>query len=925
MELESAQNTPKNAAEVLLSLSECINTAKNLFLSYTTTPIRIVTPNQEVEIIVKRLQRVIRQMGEVLNSIKVSSDEYFHYAVQSLVKDINGFWVENSKVEYVHKENDLYSVTDFESSTDDEYESETTHVTKFQDLANSYMEPLYEAFFCPLTNKIMEDPVTIETGVTYERVAITEWFEKFSNPTDIICPKTGINIKNRDFNRNNALIEMIKQWEERNEQESIKAARSVLSLNSSTKPMILEALRNLQNLCRKNLYNVVEIRAIGIIPLLGTILKNEDKDLTFETLELLRQMTENDDEDEGKEMIARTLDLSKLIQNLSSKDERIRQATLMLLVELSKDRFFCDQISSVSGGMLMLISVKYRQHVDAFFAKKIDEILKNLEISPGNIKIMAENGHWQPLLHQFIKGNEETKMEMAGYIGELFIGHDDEIKRRVAETASPALIQMAFHGNSLARNVAFRALKQISSHPENGNFLVKSGTVTNMLQEIFKRSIYDEPMNSKAEAAGILANILESGCGELNDLQVDRKMSLDYIIYNLVRRIGNSMPDELNVNFVRILSCLMKFAKSRDIIVSVVKESDVCTNLIELLNNPNEEIQVTSIVFCIALSPFIGHTLADRLCKIKGQPQALLKDLNETMPPTEKQAVSVNFLAKLPHENISLNLALFTSVPLVLRKIDQVMKSGMRMSKFGSSYLEGLVGILVRFTYTLYENQFLILAKNFNFATVFTDLLMNTFSDEIQILSANGLANLSVKTVTLSKPAQIKKKKLRRFAYILKCSSFYSTNIEDIPLCPVHKGACSSQETFCLVEAKAVEKLLTCFDHRNIKVVDAALSAISTLLDERVNLDKSVSILIEEKGIQHVLNVVKEHKSENVRQKSLWILEKLLIEGDDKSVSEVSQDRLLRSTLINVLHRGDGDVRLMAEKILKQLNTINYA
>lgn len=282
IELESSESKPTNAADILLSLSEFIYIAKTLFSKQNTKAISIL----------KQLESIIRQMGEVLNTMTASTEDYFHYAIQSLVKDINGFCFETREIQCAYQENDLYSINDFESSTDDE--CETTNVMNF-----SYTEPLYEAFFCPLTNKIMNDPVTIETGVTYERFAITEWYEKFSNPDDIICPKTGVKITSRVFNRNIALMETIKQWEERNEEASIKAAKSTLS-SESNKTMILEALHNLQNLCKKKEYNVVEIRTIGVIPLLGAILKREDKDLTFESLELLRQLTEYDDEDDGK-------------------------------------------------------------------------------------------------------------------------------------------------------------------------------------------------------------------------------------------------------------------------------------------------------------------------------------------------------------------------------------------------------------------------------------------------------------------------------------------------------------------------------------------------------------------------------------------------------------------------------------------------
>ncbi|CAI9296685.1 unnamed protein product [Lactuca saligna] len=734
---------------------------------------------------------------------------------------------------YVHNEKDLYNINVLQGSMDHE-STERIDV---------YMEPLYETFFCPLTNKIMDDPVTIETGITYEREAIIEWCKKFGDPADIICPKTGVKITSQVFNRNIALMETIKKWEERNEQAIIRAAKSTLSL-ATNKTMILEALNNLQTLCRKKQYNVVEIRTIGVIPLLGRILGHEDKDVVFEALELLKKLAENveDDDDDGKEMIVKTMDLSVIIQNLSSEVECIRHAALLLLVDLSKSGEFCDKFGSVTGGVLMLITLKYRQPIDELALEKIDEILKNLERSSSNIKCMAENGHWQPLLHHFLEGDEETKMEMASFIGEIFLGNDDDNNTYVAETASHALIQMVFQGNSLARNVAFKALKQISSHHENGKILVKSGAITNMLHEMFKRTIYNEPTNSKAEAAGILANILESGAVDLTDLQLDHTMSLDYVIYNFVKGVSNSTPDELNINFVRILLCLMKFPKTSDIIVSLVKESDLCTNLIELLNNP---------------------------------------------------------------------------------KIDRVQKSGMRMSKYGSDYFEGLVGILVRFTSTLYEQQFLVLAMSFRFTRMFTELLTTT-SDEVQRLSAIGLQNLSSKTIFLSKPADIKESKLRKFSFLQKCFPFNSRKLKTTPMymCPVHKGVCSSQETFCLLEANAIQKLLTCFDHKNVEVVEAALSAICTLLDERVDLETSVSILIHEKAIHHVLNVVKEHKDESLRQKSFWILEKMLMKGDEYSTSEISQDRFFRAMLINTLHHGHADVKLMAERILRHLNTM---
>ncbi|XP_027349005.1 putative E3 ubiquitin-protein ligase LIN [Abrus precatorius] len=50
-----------------------------------------------------------------------------------------------------------------------------------------YFANIPDEFICPLTGKLFEEPVTIETGQTFEREAIKSWFEK-GNRT---CPVTG--------------------------------------------------------------------------------------------------------------------------------------------------------------------------------------------------------------------------------------------------------------------------------------------------------------------------------------------------------------------------------------------------------------------------------------------------------------------------------------------------------------------------------------------------------------------------------------------------------------------------------------------------------------------------------------------------------------------------------------------------------------
>ncbi|PON79806.1 Coatomer beta subunit [Parasponia andersonii] len=955
MELQTTETSPPNAMEILQSLSESINLAKDLVqgLQKGGKPVS----GSELRSIISQLEELIKTMGEHLSSIPSSAfkdQEYAQVAVHSLSKEMQNshFTVQSSQYsdvdtqitspeqqprqESIPIETDLYSIS-VEVSMENPYFLEppslpkaksSSSIVKEERISGSltmlpqvaqYMEPLYDTFYCPLTKKIMDDPVTIESGVTYERKAITEWFEKFEGSVEVQCPTTGKKLVSRVYNLNIALKSTIEEWKERNEAARIKVARAALSLASSEN-MVFEAIKDIHGICERNPYNKVQVRSAGMLPLLVKTLGYKNQDVRCAVLELLRLMAE--DESDIKEVIAEELDFSALIRMLSSSYQPVRHASLLLLLELSRSESLCDKIGLVTGAILILITIKYKPSIDAFASEKAGETLKNLERSPNNIRRMAENGLLEPLLYNLAEGCEEMKTEMASYLGEIVLGHDS--RTYVAERASITLVKMVRNGNVLSRRAAFKALAQISLYQPNAKVLTEAGIVQIMVEEMFTRRIHDELVNSKIEAAAILANIFESGL-ELENLRVNshgHTMTSDYFVYNIIYMLKNSTPDELNINLIRIILCLTKTPKSMTAIISVVKETDASYILIELINNPHEELGIAAMKLLITLSPHIGHTLAERLCKTRGLPESLIQSPREVTRISEKQAISAKFLAKLPHQNLTLNLALLfkNTVPTILQTVGQIQKSGTRSSRHSISCFEGLVGILVRFTTTLYDPQILFLARAHNFTAVFTELLVKTSSDEVQRLAATGLENLSSESINLSKPPEIKKPKLMRLFSTPKFLSSSSSRREKIPVCPVHRGTCSAENTFCLVDAKAVERLLACLDHENAEVVEAALSAICTLLDDKVDVDMSMSILNRSNALQQVLNVVKEHRQEGLWQKSFWLIEKFLMKGGDKSLSDISQDRLLPSTLVSAFHHGNGNTREMAEKILRHLN-----
>ncbi|VVA94543.1 unnamed protein product [Arabis nemorensis] len=963
MEIQKGESAVICSNDVLESLSESIDAAKNLIeKSQESNGPESTTDLTSVE---TGLEGVVKQMGETLQSIPESTfaeEEYIGVVIQSLSNEMQNANIgDGSKNEIIQNvqqeisarpppelvseqiETDLYptdpefsyesyiSESQSQMSEIPDIPSQSTNVSsqrKYASLSESlsmlpqvtqFMEPPYQAFICPLTKEIMEDPVTTETGVTCERKAVTEWFDRFENPDEISCPITGENMTTR-LSANVVLKTIIQEWIVRNEAARIKVAHAALSLGGS-ESMVIEALRDLQMTCEGKEYNKVQVREAGIIPLLDRYLTYRSKDVRYELLQLLRMLAE-EDTDDGKEMIVKTITMSCVIKLLGSSHQSVRHAALVLLRELSKSQHACEKIGTATGAILMLVTLKYNNKFDAFASETADQILRDLEKFPDNIKQMAESGLLEPLLTHMAEGSEETQVVMASYLVEIDVGH--EKKPYVAEKACPALVGLVQSENIEARRAAFKALAHISLYHPNNQILVEVGIIKIMVEEMFTKRNFSDLMNSRNEAATILANILESGL-EHETFEVNthgHTLGSDYFVYNIINMLKNSSPDDLNIDLIRILLSLSKSPKAMATIVSVIKETDASFAMIELINNPHEELGVGALKLLIALTPYIGHTLSERLCKTRGQPENLIQCPAEANQITEKHAVSAKLLANLPHQNLTLNLALVNEsiVSEILHAIHLIQRSGTRTSRYATDFLEGLVGILVRFTTTLYEPQMMYLARNHDLTSVFVDLLMKTSSDEVQRLSATGLENLSSITMTLSRPPQTRSTKFMGSLSMPRSFSLRSSKKKPIEICAIHMGVCSAKNTFCLVEANAVTQLLVCLESDKVEVVESALSAICTLLDDKVDVEKSLSMLSGMNAVQLILNAVKEHKKESLLQKAFWMIDKFLIRGGEKYAFGISQDRMLSGMLVSAFHRGDGNTRQMAENILRRLD-----
>ncbi|XVE90839.1 hypothetical protein DITRI_Ditri20bG0108300 [Diplodiscus trichospermus] len=67
-------------------------------------------------------------------------------------------------------------------------------------------------FRCPISMEVMKDPVTILTGVSYERKNIKKWFHAYNKKT---CPATMQRLQSLDMTPNHTLKRLILAWQDR--------------------------------------------------------------------------------------------------------------------------------------------------------------------------------------------------------------------------------------------------------------------------------------------------------------------------------------------------------------------------------------------------------------------------------------------------------------------------------------------------------------------------------------------------------------------------------------------------------------------------------------------------------------------------------------------------------------------------------------
>uniref|UniRef100_A0ACD5ZIB9 Uncharacterized protein n=1 Tax=Avena sativa TaxID=4498 RepID=A0ACD5ZIB9_AVESA len=338
MERQTARRTQANMTQMLESLFVSINLAKDLTAKCKGRALQLT--DDEIQNIMQDLEIVIGNICDHLGSIPASalgSNAYADVAIRSHSR--RGYFdvamSTNAVTDRPNRrsvyDNDMPRLVDFLQGM--YHESHESGGQTFNSLpeVTEYVEPLYDGFFCPLTNEVMTDPVITESGVTYDRRAIEEHFEKSSDSSKpVCCPVKKMPLQSKAVVSNASLKSVIAEWRRRNEAMRIRIARTALSL-STTETMVLEAIHELKLLAKLRGENKKLMHKIGVTKFLSRLLDNHNSQIRCDALELLCLLIEDE---EGKDIIGKTKAIARTIKLLSSNTTDERHTAISFLLEL---------------------------------------------------------------------------------------------------------------------------------------------------------------------------------------------------------------------------------------------------------------------------------------------------------------------------------------------------------------------------------------------------------------------------------------------------------------------------------------------------------------------------------------------------------------------------------------------------------------
>ncbi|KAJ1393618.1 Armadillo-type fold [Sesbania bispinosa] len=580
-------------------------------------------------------------------------------------------------------------------------------------------------------------------------------------------------------------------------------------------------------------------------------------------IQLLRSIALGNDE--TKEKMTDIEFLSAVVKSLARDAEERREA-VGLLLELSHIPAVRRNIGRIKGCIVMLVSIL--NGIDPVASNDAAKLLDILSSNTQNALNMAE------------AGSDMNKILMATALSRLMLTDHSKLSLG-RDGAIESLVKMFNSGKLESKLSALNALQNLSSLTENVQRLIRTGIAGSLLQLLF--SVTSVLMTLREPASAILASIAQSESFLVNQDVSQQMLSLlnltcPVIQGNLLEAL-NSIASHPGASKVR----------------RKMKEKCALELILPLLKGTKTEIRSKALNLLYTLSKDLTDELSEHLDE--AHLFNIVNIVSSTTSDSEK-AAAVGILSNLPvHDNkVTDALKRANLLPILVSIMDSSTGSN---SRTRCSIVESIAGIIIRFTHSS-DKKLQRLSAEHGVIPLLVKLL-SSGSTITKFRASSSLAQLSQNSVSL------KRSRKSRWLCVSPSMDAY---------CEVHDGYCFVNSTFCLVKAGAVSPLIQILEDKDEEAVEAALSSLSTLLQDEI-WEGGVNCIAKLSGVEAIVKIL-EVGDVKVQEKALWMLERIFrVEEHRIKYGESAQ-----VVLIDLAQKSDSRLKSTVAKVLAVLELL---
>ncbi|KAF2540071.1 hypothetical protein F2Q68_00031556 [Brassica cretica] len=306
---------------------------------------------------------------------------------------------------------------------------------------------------CPISLEIMNDPVVLETGHTYDRSSIAKWF----SAGNITCPKTGKNLESTVLVGNVSVKQVIQSYFKKEiDQKSMKKKKKKTSIPESLAAE--EAGKLISDF------------------LAGELINGGPKEMVKALVEI-RILTKTTSFNRSRLVEAGVVE--SLMKLLRPGDPTIQENAMAAILNLSKDIAGKVRIGGSGGGLEMIVEVlnegarrESRQHAAAaiFYLSSLGDYSRSIGEIPDSI----------PGLLRIVKGcdyGDSPKRNALIAIRSLLIQHSDNHWRVLAAGAVSVLLDLVRSGEigDGVKADSIAVLAKIAEYPDGMISVLRRG------------------------------------------------------------------------------------------------------------------------------------------------------------------------------------------------------------------------------------------------------------------------------------------------------------------------------------------------------------------------------------------------------------------------------------------------------------------